>query len=523
MAEDQCANGAGAELRGMIEAFGKPFVEWLLGDISEVSPEQEEMAKLIAEKAPFGTADGVFFGWGPMFCAPRNGETSPIAHMRRLIGAAEGDNAPSSGDVTLDALNALAAEMYGAFLLEGKISLPFAAPVQTPLEEAAVEAVRRDPDLPFDASSDLLEAVQLSQGIGFSGGVQLVAVPSSIIYAAWSRAKLRDCVPDLTGLRESVKWMLREARSGYSRRHFTAIGVASLSGVVGPVDVRLELPWGVLRSAHGSDRPRVPRVRDGGDRTIQGGDDENAVTIRYSGDVILETEVKCSAKYAPVADISEDSIPSLDMRCQHILSERVNLARLAFLLSWEGEDVPVVIPGWSKFVVPVRQGEGWQSSNPDRYAMLRPTAVSREQMADWQEWIARLSSVNFRRLGIAPQRLLRASAERRDHLDALIDAVIVWESLLGADREITYRVSAALSKLLYAGFEERSEFRKRATDIYRLRSQIVHGVDVRSDKVASASRDAIRIAKRALRSLVLDRPDLIPMSSEERSNRLILE
>jgi hypothetical protein len=104
----------------------------------------------------------------------------------------------------------------------------------------------------------------------------------------------------------------------------------------------------------------------------------------------------------------------------------------------------------------------------------------------WQPstWIEHLDAIPFGRLGVAPRRLMQASAERSDALDSLVDAVIAWEALFGTETEVTFRVSGALARLLRQTGEDRRKLRTRPSNIYRLRSKVVHGVEVDPQEIA---------------------------------------
>ena len=123
--------------------------------------------------------------------------------------------------------------------------------------------------------------------------------------------------------------------------------------------------------------------------------------------------------------------------------------------------------------------------------------------------------------------MVQAATDRSDPSDALVDAVIAWENLVGSRRgEPTLRVSAALAWLLDPGTEARKQRRKTLSGLYELRSDVVHGNRFLPARVASEkSREAVQIALEALRVLFNDRTELLRECSngDERSNRLIIE
>ena len=101
--------------------------------------------------------------------------------------------------------------------------------------------------------------------------------------------------------------------------------------------------------------------------------------------------------------------------------------------------------------------------------------------------------------------------------------MIAWEALFGGGSEATLRVSSAIARLVCAPGLERRQLRKRVADIYGLRSKVVHGTFVDEREVSAASRQAIRLTVTLLRTLFKDRPDLVAMTSGERSTQLLLE
>jgi len=249
-------------------------------------------------------------------------------------------------------------------------------------------------------------------------------------------------------------------------------------------------------------------------------EDGREVSISDAGDVILETEVPFAIEIREDFDLAE-GWP--DLSSSEDLEARITQVRLAHLLAGTDHRAPVMLPVWRRFVEPLAQGGGVGWSDPQQFAGRTPTLLSADQLTRWQEWIDRLSTVPVRRLGPAPTRLLRASAERRDGADSLIDAVIAWEALFGAETEATLRVSGALAKLLHAAGDERRSLRRRAAEIYRLRSKVVHGVDVDPREIAEAGLEATDLGIRALRVIVSDRPHLIELASGERSTQILME
>jgi hypothetical protein len=110
-----------------------------------------------------------------------------------------------------------------------------------------------------------------------------------------------------------------------------------------------------------------------------------------------------------------------------------------------------------------------------------------------------------------------------DPSDSLIDAVMVWENLVGTSSEVTFRVTAALSKAIEPDPQKRRDLRKILKRIYNIRSQVVHGSVVKRAVVSEAAKKAVDIAIRALRDFYRRGPAWLAKSSIERADCLLLE
>lgn len=159
--------------------------------------------------------------------------------------------------------------------------------------------------------------------------------------------------------------------------------------------------------------------------------------------------------------------------------------------------------------------------------VLAPPAVERrlqpDECADIEHWARILAEHYSPRLEVAARRITAALSQRLDPSDRLIDAVIAWESLFGADQEATLRVTGSLSWLLEPDSpNDREMLRLETARIYGLRSRVVHGRQEDPIEVSNASMRATEVAITALAALLERRPDLVPVESAERSKRLLL-
>jgi hypothetical protein len=148
--------------------------------------------------------------------------------------------------------------------------------------------------------------------------------------------------------------------------------------------------------------------------------------------------------------------------------------------------------------------------------------IAQDDVPELLTWCRLVRRRHEHTLDVAAERLIRARAERYTWEDQLIDAVIAWENVCSASAETTFRVTAGLSKLLEPVPEQRPEARKGLADIYAIRSAVVHGRTPARNEVRGAARAAIDVARNVLRTLYANRPELIPLSADERADRLLL-
>jgi Apea-like HEPN len=151
---------------------------------------------------------------------------------------------------------------------------------------------------------------------------------------------------------------------------------------------------------------------------------------------------------------------------------------------------------------------------------VRPNA---QELKDTEAWAERLEESRAGTLQIAERRLVSAIAQRSEKVDALIDAVIAWESLVGTRRDKADKVPRALAILLKNEPSERSALFERLKEIYNLRTDVVHGHAVSDADVSSASSEAIRAGLDAVRELHDRSGKWLTMSSNTRARNLSSE
>ncbi|MEO6203062.1 MAG: hypothetical protein ABIU05_20775 [Nitrospirales bacterium] len=279
--------------------------------------------------------------------------------------------------------------------------------------------------------------------------------------------------------------------------------ITGLAGITLPEGGQISTPWGVVR-------PAGP-IR---------------FTRRVDAGNVLDTSCVLGElrKVSVLFDRAPDPVhPPFDKADIDAISGRsFHLLALACVLASEGILVPgAPIMTWSTFCLSFFAETGCLLPRlPGNY----PKEVDlSDRIPEIEEWAQVVNDVHVSSVDISAKKLVSAVGHRLDPGDALIDAVIVWENLLGTKNEVTFRVSAALAKLLECDASTRVALQKRLTKIYNLRSRLVHGDSIDPTELWKASEGAIVVAIKALRASYKKGTDWLSLSSEKRSNRILLE
>ncbi len=516
----------GAARTRLEKDLGVTFLQWVLGEPDdELTASQVDVLTLLHqvrsmhEDVPSGLPRHLMIAQLTGYNA-----AAAMATLNALRLHANGDlpEQPSAtDDEVLDALHRLAIDVYGELLLAGNDTLgALTSPYTSQAGSAVVAAVRKDPELPFGDDQEEDSAIDVARSTGSAGTLQLSAVGTSIILAAWELASTDQPVPTVHELLNRLPEVLQSSRDAWSRKPAETLGLASLTGALLPQGCEISLSWGRLRPARDSDHPESLRGALADRKTVSTSEDGTQVVISDAGDIVVEVRAPLEIRRR---DGESPALPSWVRLGPDELERRIAQVRLAHLLAAADGRRRVLLPVWRRFIEPLTQGRGWAYSDPGQFAMRTPEQLTQAEADAWREWIQRLDSVDLSKLGVAPQRLLRAVGERRDPYDTLIDAVIAWEALFASNTEATLRVAGSVARLLKKAGDERVALRSHAAEIYNLRSQVVHGGDADAVRVSQASTDAIDLAVSVLRVLVEKRPDLIPLKGADRSTALLME
>lgn len=147
------------------------------------------------------------------------------------------------------------------------------------------------------------------------------------------------------------------------------------------------------------------------------------------------------------------------------------------------------------------------------------TVGAKGRLEGFRGYIAQLRQPS--NLDVAFRRLASAAADRLDDGDALINAMIALESMLGGGSDTNFRLQVSVANLLHPDDElGRDEVHRSLRAAYKARSTAVHGGSNSGTAVKDQSRVALKLGFDVLVAL-LAHPKLRPMKAEERSTHLV--
>lgn len=331
------------------------------------------------------------------------------------------------------------------------------------------------------------------------GRVSLRGMPHSILTSALRRIYYESSEPTAARLTSLVHENYEALRRTLLGEKVLTFRVHGLTGFTMPEGLQIRTPWGVIYPA-----PSLsPEIR----QTLGRSHSASTTAILMAPS---ETQYIVSrddeASWSGPRSFTEESRMYL-------------LLPLAFALATDATSRCAPGVTFTTDLEPFMSGGGVGS----RPWIIPPVVtLNRDSGPVIEEWAQKLHERHTDNFDVAARRMVTAIRDRFDRSDALIDAVTVWESLVGTSVETSFRVTAALSKLLEPNPAERLAFQKTLRNIYNIRSKVVHGDAVTEAVLQSNSDDAIDIALQALRAMY-DRPgEWLSLKSEERANRLIL-
>jgi len=293
---------------------------------------------------------------------------------------------------------------------------------------------------------------------------------------------------------------LKRAVRGEAVRTYTVYGI---TGIELPKGMQIVTPWGIVSAAP------EPNTGDDGNGPWPTSPKTTAVLVSQR-----LTKIDISREGSPEWSGDREEFYAAEQRIYECLP-------LAFALAAaEGTKCAPTVT----FTTTVNPfiGQSGSSWGGPPLPFVQPLLVEPDQVQTIEDWARRLNTGHVDGLQVAAKRIVSAIAGRHDKADALIDAVTVWETLVGTRAETVFRVTAALTRLLETDPAERGAFRKRLADIYDTRSRVIHGELVDPETLSARADAAIDIALAALRAIYDRGQEWLTLKSTARADRLIL-
>lgn len=371
---------------------------------------------------------------------------------------------------------------------------------QTQAFGRALAELGRDPELavflPQEGQLDPFIASPAAGGsrVGFEGLV------SSLITNAAKQIFIQQLEQTETALVRTVLDNYEELRRAARGEEVRTYQVRGLAGISLEPGAQIRTPWGTIR---GIELEPVPVVL-------------SAPRLQTNALLVTPQLTRLSISRESEPPISEVDATALE------LGQRIGtLTPLLFALSSVDTELFAPVITFETTIFPIIAGLSWSSSLPTN-PFIPTREIAAAEIKPIEDLAHTLADNYDENLQLASFRTVQAIAHRADRSDALIDAVMAWESLVGTRSETVYRVTTALTRLLEPEVGKRRAFRKELQGIYDTRSRVVHGDVVEPQAIQTDSEEAIRISLRAMLELYRRGGEWLSMSSKERSESLIL-
>lgn len=458
-----------------------------------------------------------------------------VANFFRQMSGGSVDSAATTGDRLIDALGELAADIWPIFLAtpprEGLATFWMSMPIgmyNHPAAARAVDAFLMDADLmklfpfpPPTPPSGPRPGLQAGMGFdslvvcnGQSGSLSLTNVLGGLVSVAAFRLLMTGNPLSLSGMMPHFANAVGQLRDLALGREVQMPAIVGFAGVILPEGAPpLDLANGRLRRANTVDRALFM----GGSASVQ---------------TVYETTFPCriySVREHVFTD--DDADPFAHMRKYEtriqagyrMFAHSLDLVRLSLLLASPASS-PWLMREVSRYVSDLTTPGGsrsWDGSS----ASTPSYELAAEEYKKVQQWLAVITQKHSASLDIGMRRLLSAATSRTDPSDGFVDAVICWESLFGTQAETSFRVTASIAKLLESrSIEGRAELHKELKNLYGKRSRLVHGgPEPTAEEIETLKQRAVEISVACLRAFYQERDDLIPLPSEARGSRILLE
>lgn len=520
------------------DAYGDAFLKYVLavdGDADvltsaalSVDPRREEVVEALlqhtkeSEKYTQNT-DGLYMLTRVNMDHYVTEAGSSYANLLRSHAGGVVPELPTSSDPVLNEIFKLLIDVYPMLLMPDGQTLfhshidrvAYNRPERTDLENALLD----DPELSKLSSDDGIHRIAM-RSTGQGGSIQLSTLGKQQIRLAYAWANLEHDSPSVKDIAEKIEFSIQAVRKSIRGESVLVPCQIGLTGILLPEDCQpIDVGGVILRRATDNDH-KIPHLV-GLQGTLHTSDANGSdLEIHYAGDIIASLEIPYQVELGIFEDNSSLLNPFASIQ-EQILVDIENI-QIALALAIKDDNPPLIVQSWQLAIDPLSHSalpswrETWMVPN------LAPRQLKQNQVTAWTKWTNLVRENRSAGISIALRRILRALGERNDPEDVLLDAVVVWENLVGGSQEAVLRITSALAWLLGSDEADRLERRGEYKDIYGLRSKIVHGSLTDRGIVASQARKAVEISLAALRELFENHPELLAMKSEERSLRLLL-
>jgi hypothetical protein len=275
--------------------------------------------------------------------------------------------------------------------------------------------------------------------------------------------------------------------------------IRGISNITLNDETEIEMPWGIIKKAPKYSIKNIPF----------------GYTQPVPNCLFIE-KIRC-----PIYFDKSDQIDFTKYQ-NPINSNSLLMLPLAFAFASKDPSNPVIpMFTWSTTLMPFQTG--FSISTFFQLPVRVQDINISESKADIEKWAIKINEEYTNKIDIAIKRIVTSVTQRIDPVDSLIDAVMVWENLVGTSNEVSFRITASMAKFLETGSEKREEIRKLLRKIYDIRSRVVHGSAKNEDEVKVNSNKAIGYAVELLKKSFLIGKDWLEKDGEYRSNKILME
>lgn len=338
-----------------------------------------------------------------------------------------------------------------------------------------------------------------------SGGGTLLSSTfvGDCLLEAWDDTWLSGQDPSVDSFRDSVSSLFKTLLRGLRGETIPVKIRTGIGGIALPESMReLELPYGWIRSVPDGwlERRCAPSLRQSGEPVL----------------AIFEAVIQTPLTIVP--DPGGDESAPKRLPSQPWAERRKWWRNLRFALALV-KQMPVEETWQYAFL---RVGGGFHDMLPT--SRFTPRTLTPDDAANWQRLARLVAEAPVDHIEVAMDRAAMLLDGSEHPFDQLLNAVMVWENLVSATPETTFRICGSLAWILAREPEERLQRFKHLSDIYSLRSKVVHGQEHLPAAKNELAYSVRPLTIEILRELVEHYPELIALkTAPERSKAVLLK